>query len=70
MMGEINYATYYHPCMNVDPHGNYNNHDAILITRAQWRANAKLLALQNKTLAKIKAAADEAFAALMPRPER
>ena len=47
--------TSYHPITLVDPYGNHNNHDAILIDRAVYRANAALYALENKTLERIRA---------------
>jgi hypothetical protein len=43
--------------LNVDPHGNHNNHDAVLIDRAVFRAAARLLWLENETIARIRAAA-------------
>lgn len=48
---------WYHPCLLVDPHGNHNNHDAVLIDRAVYRAMARLFDLENRTLAAIRATA-------------
>lgn len=39
----------------VDPHRNPNNHDAVLIDRAVYRAMAKLYRLENQTITKIRA---------------
>ena len=41
-------------CLLVDPYGNHNNAEAMLIDRANYRAQVSLLALENKTLARIK----------------
>jgi hypothetical protein len=46
-------------CINVDPHGNHNNHDALLIYRSVYRANAQLIAIENDTLARINEIAKE-----------
>jgi hypothetical protein len=35
------------PYLLVDPHGNMNNHDAVLIDRAVYRANAAFYRLEN-----------------------
>ena len=39
----------------VDSHGNPNNHDAMLIDRAVYRAMANLYRLENQTITKIRA---------------
>lgn len=46
-------------CLLVDPYGNHNNAEAILIQRANYRAQASLLALENKTMARIREIANE-----------
>ena len=45
---------YYHPCMLVDPHGNINNHNAVLIDRALYRAMRLLYNLENSTITRIR----------------
>lgn len=46
---------YYHPYM-VDPaHDNPNNHEAVMIDRALYRAMVKLFALENEIIADIRA---------------
>ncbi len=45
--------------MNVDHHGNHNNHDAVLIYRDLYKANRALFDLQNQTTARIRAIADK-----------
>lgn len=47
----------YYDWMNVDPHGNHNDHNALLINRAIYKANAAFLKLENDTIAKIRAVA-------------
>ena len=47
------------PYLLVDPHGNMNNHDAVLIDRAVYRANAALYRLENRTLEKLTKIAGE-----------
>ena len=44
---------YFHPSMLVDPFKNPNNHDAVLIDRALYRAMAKLYELENRTVKKL-----------------
>jgi hypothetical protein len=41
-------------CLLVDPHGNPANQDAMLIYRVVYRANQKLLDLENRTLERIR----------------
>lgn len=43
----------YYQCMLVDPSNNYNNHDAVLIDRCLYRANAALQKLENGVLEKL-----------------
>lgn len=48
-------SNYYHPCMLADPHGNLNNHNAVLIDRAVYAANVKLDRLFGEILALVRA---------------
>ena len=54
----------YYDWMNVDPHGNHNNHNALLINRDLYKANAALLKLENDTIAKIRTVAKSCRVAL------
>jgi hypothetical protein len=40
--------------MLVDPHGNINNHNAVLIDRALYRAMRLLYNLENSTITRIR----------------
>jgi hypothetical protein len=45
-MTDLNMLNWYHPCLLDDPDGNHNNHEAVLIDRALYRANAAFLKLE------------------------
>jgi hypothetical protein len=52
----------------VDPHGNHNNHDSLLIYRAVYRASAQLLALESDTLVRINEVTKEMRQTLVRHP--
>ena len=55
-MTNLSMLNWYHPCLLEGD--NYNNHEAVRIDRALYRANAALFKLEDETLAKIRRIAE------------